>query len=67
MGFPRGVAVHYSTGGRSGSSPHWSNTGIQTPCSIYLDGKEHTGQNHSSRISMIGLAPVMIAAKRPEV
>jgi len=25
MGFPKG---------RSGSSPHWSNTGIQTPCSI---------------------------------
>ncbi len=23
--------------GRSGSSPLWSNTGIQTPCSIYLD------------------------------
>jgi hypothetical protein len=28
---------------------------------------ERTGQNHSSRISMIGLAPVMIAAKRPDV
>ena len=23
--------------GRSGSSPLWSHTGIQTPCAIYLD------------------------------
>ncbi|MCZ6548842.1 MAG: hypothetical protein O6837_12120, partial [Deltaproteobacteria bacterium] len=28
-GFPRGVAVHYSTGGRSGSSSLWSTTGLK--------------------------------------
>ncbi len=28
-GFPRGVAVHYSTGGRSGSSTLWSTTGLK--------------------------------------